>query len=71
VDPSLTSEEVWGSIYSVSTFNADGFSMDVVGTLSKVGSMFFKEHRPAWTAVEVKSLVAGMRFEIHVQAALP
>ncbi|PMD46178.1 hypothetical protein L207DRAFT_577049 [Hyaloscypha variabilis F] len=71
VDPSLTSEEIWKSIYSVSTFNADGFSGEVVGLLAKVGQMFFKEHRPTWTAVEVKSLVGGVRFEIHVQAALP
>lgn len=28
-------------------------------------------HRPAWTAVEVKSLNGGVRFEIAVQAALP
>ncbi|KAE9370335.1 hypothetical protein N431DRAFT_484575 [Stipitochalara longipes BDJ] len=71
VDPSLTSEEVWNSIYSVSTFNADGFSGEVVGQMAKVGQMFFKEHRPTWTAVEVKSLVGDVRFEIHVQAALP
>lgn len=71
MDPSLTSEEIWNSIYSVSTFNADGFSDEIVGQLAKVGLMFFKEHRPTWTAVEVKNLVAGVRFEIHVQAALP
>jgi len=71
VDPSLTSEEIWNSIYSVSTFNADGFGGEVVGLLAKVGQKFFKEHRPTWTAVEVKSLVGGVRFEIHVQAALP
>jgi enamine deaminase RidA (YjgF/YER057c/UK114 family) len=71
VDPSLTSEEVWNSIYSVGTFNADGFSAEVVGILVKVGEKFFKEHRPTWTAVEVKNLVAGVRFEIHAQAALP
>ena len=71
VDPSLTSEEVWNSIYSVSTFNADGFSGEVVGQMAKIGQMFFKDHRPTWTAVEVKSLVGGVRFEIHVQAVLP
>lgn len=71
VDPSLTSENVWNSIYAVSTFNAGGFSGEIVGTLAKVGGIFFKEHRPAWTAVEVKNLNAGVRFEIHVQAALP
>ena len=59
MDPSLTSEEVWNSIYSVRTFNAGGFSREIVGQLAKVGLMFFKDHRPTWTAVEVKSLVAG------------
>jgi enamine deaminase RidA (YjgF/YER057c/UK114 family) len=28
-------------------------------------------HQPAWTAVEVKSLNGGVRFEIAVQVPLP
>jgi len=71
VDPSLTSDEIWASIYQVSTFHADGMGKDAIETLISVGNRYFKDHRPAWTTVEVKSLVRGVRFEIHVQAALP
>ncbi len=54
----------------MNTFSADGFTHEVVDLLAKVGGKFFKEHRPTWTAAEVTKLVAGVRFEINVQAAL-
>ena len=39
--------------------------------LVEVARVFFKGHTPAWTAVEVKSLNGGVRFEIAVHAAIP
>jgi enamine deaminase RidA (YjgF/YER057c/UK114 family) len=36
-----------------------------------VAAKYLRGHRPAWTAVEVKDLNGGIRFEIAVNAALP
>lgn len=70
VDPTLTSEEIWASIYSVTSFTTEGFGKEQLGILTAVASKYFKDHRPTWTAIGAKDL-NGVRFEIHVQAALP
>ena len=71
VDPSFTSEELWHSVYQINSFHAGGISKEIFQTLVDVAVRFTRGHRPAWTAVEVKSLNMGVRMEIAVMAALP
>ncbi|KAF8861623.1 YjgF-like protein [Acephala macrosclerotiorum] len=72
VDPTLSPEQLWGSVYQLTTYHAGGIKDPYVfKTLLAVGARYFREHRPAWTAVEVKELNMGVRFEIAVNAALP
>ncbi|CZR64642.1 uncharacterized protein PAC_14540 [Phialocephala subalpina] len=72
VDPSLSPAELWGSIYQLTTYHAGGIKDPYVfKTMLAVAARYFGEHRPAWTAVEVKELNGGVRFEIAVNAAIP
>ena len=71
VDTSLSSEEIWASIYAVTSYTTAGFGKEEMGILIKVANKYFGDHRPTWTAVGAKELNGGVRFEINVQAALP
>ena len=70
VDPSLSSEDIWGSVYQITTYHAGGISPEIFEVLCSVAEKFLRGHRPGWTAVEVKRLNGDVRFEIAVQATL-
>ena len=48
-----------------------GISKEVFAVLGKVAKSYWGDHRPAATAVEVKSLNGGVRLGFAVLAALP
>lgn len=71
VDPSLTSEEIWSSIYTVTSFATEPFTKEHVDALTRIMQKYFKDHRPNWTMIGAKELFRGVHFEMDVQAALP
>jgi enamine deaminase RidA (YjgF/YER057c/UK114 family) len=66
VNPNLSWEELRASVYQVNSFHADGISKEVFEVLGNVAKSYWSDHRPAATAVEVKSLNGGVRLEITV-----
>ncbi|KIW15704.1 hypothetical protein PV08_05754 [Exophiala spinifera] len=69
-DPQLSTEEIWNSVYQVTTYHAGGVGEEVMLTLQSVARKYMGHHRPAWAAIGVETLVIG-KFEMSVFAALP
>lgn len=69
VDPSLSREEAWRSVYQITTYHAGGLSDEMFSAMAEVASTTLQTHKPAWTAVGVDALAYG-HFEIAVFAAL-
>lgn len=69
-DPSLTADQIWGSVYKVTSYHVGGVDEGVTDLLASVAKEYMGIHRPAWVAVGVETLAAGT-FEMCVSAALP
>lgn len=57
-------------MYQVTTYHAGGVGEEVMLTLASVAREYMGQHRPAWAAIGVETLVVG-KFEMSVFAALP
>ncbi|EXJ80643.1 hypothetical protein A1O3_06927 [Capronia epimyces CBS 606.96] len=69
VDPSLTSTDVWNSVYQITTYHVGGVGEEITGTMNEIAKSFLGSHRPAWAAIGVQSLAAG-DFEMLVWAVI-
>lgn len=69
-EPNLTSDQIWGAVYQVTSYHVGGVDEKVTDLLALTAQKFMGKHRPAWAAVGVETLAAGT-FEMSVSAALP
>jgi hypothetical protein len=68
--PSLTADQIWGSVYQVTSYHVGGVDESVTDLLASVAKEYMGTHRPTWAAVGIETLAAGT-FEMSVSAALP